>query len=109
MNRLLTGYHVELRLRSRGSVLCVGIWVLMCVVLANGYAGVLFSFLTVTKLQPIINSIEELAVSDVQLLIQQDTELTGGYLVTQKYKFNSSFKTLTFYINDRMQRVELVN
>ena len=54
----------------------------MTVVLANGYAGVLFSFMSVTKLEQPINSIEELASSDeITLLTQSDTELTNRFLV----------------------------
>jgi len=71
-------------LRSRGSVLLVAIWCLMTVVLANGYAGTLFSFLSVSKLEQPINSIEELANSkDVTLLTQSETELTGRFLVRE--------------------------
>lgn len=55
----------------------------MSVVLANAYAGTLFSFLTVTKLEPIVNSLEELANSkQLQLLIQDRTELAERLLVT---------------------------
>ena len=54
----------------------------MCVVLANGYGGVLFSFLSVTKLEQPINSIEDLANSkDVQLVLQYRTELADRFLV----------------------------
>ena len=54
----------------------------MTVVLANGYAGTLFSFMSVTKLEQPINSLEELAFSkDVTLLTQSDTELTNRFLV----------------------------
>jgi len=55
----------------------------MCVVLANGYGGVLFSFLSVSKLEQPINSIEELARSkDVQLVLQYRTELADRFLVS---------------------------
>ena len=54
----------------------VGTWLMVTVVLANGYAGTLFSFLSVAKLEPIINSLEELANSkDVQLIIQDRVDL----------------------------------
>jgi hypothetical protein len=76
------GYRYEMGLKSRGSVLLVGIWCLVTVVLANGYAGTLFSFLSVSKLQQPINSIEELAASsDITLLTQSETELTNRFLV----------------------------
>ena len=77
-----SGYHYDLRLRSRGSVLLVGIWCLMCVVLANAYAGTLFSFLSVSKLEQPINSLEELANSeDVQLILQFHSDIAERFLV----------------------------
>ena len=39
-----SGYHVSLN--SRATSVLVGLWCLMTVVLANGYAGTLFSFLS---------------------------------------------------------------
>ena len=60
----------------------VGIWLLVTVVLANGYGGVLFSFLSVAKLEPIVNSFEALAKSnEVQIIVQARTELALRYLV----------------------------
>ena len=77
------GFRYDLRLRSRGSFILVGVWVLMTVVLANGYAGTLFSFITVAKLKQPINSIEELANNypDVKLLIQGQTNLATRFTV----------------------------
>ena len=52
---MLKGYCYNLRFRSRGSAIVVGLyWCLMAVVLANAYGGVLFSFLSVNKLEPAI-------------------------------------------------------
>lgn len=85
-----TGYRYDLNLRSRGSFIIVGVWCLMTVVLANGYAGTLFSFLSVTKLEPIINSVEDLAYSkDVKLILQDRSEYAYRILVdtTKYYKF----------------------
>ena len=54
----------------------------MNIVLAYGYAGTLFSFLSVAKLEPVIDSLEELANSKhVQLLTQDRTELANRFLV----------------------------
>jgi len=56
-------------------VLLVGIWCLIAVVLANAYGGVLFSFLSVPKLELPINSLQELAQSkDVTLLVVDRSE-----------------------------------
>ena len=49
-----------MRLRSHAEKLLIAIWLLMTIVLANGYAGALFSFLSVAKLEPIVNSLDEL-------------------------------------------------
>ena len=48
----------------------------MAVVLANAYSGVLFSFLSVSKLNQPINSMKELAKSEhVQLAVIDRSEL----------------------------------
>lgn len=78
------GYRYHLRLRSRGTWLVVGIWCLICVVLANAYAGTLFSFLSVAKLEPIVNSLEELAnTKHLKLLVLDRGELANRFLVYQ--------------------------
>ena len=62
-------------MKTRASYLAVGMWLLLTVVLAKAYAEVLFSFLSVAKLEPPINSLEELANSnDVQLLVLSQSE-----------------------------------
>jgi len=72
----------ELRLNSRATSVLIGMWCLMTVVLANAYAGTLFSFLSVAKLQPIINSLDELANStQVQLVTQARTQWVGYLMV----------------------------
>ena len=69
-------------MRSRGSYIFIGIWCLMAVVLANAYGGVLFSFLSVDKLEPAINSLEELSLSpDVKFLVIDHSELADRILV----------------------------
>lgn len=83
----------------------VAIWLLMCVVLANGYAGTLFSFLSVTKLQKPINSVKELADAmiskDIRLLIQGQTILADRFLVITiqfiniQKKMNNSYLIVT--------------
>ena len=63
-------------------------WCLVTVVLANAYGGVLFSFLSVTKLEQPINSLEELANSkDVKLIAQLRFELTERFLVLNDFLF----------------------
>lgn len=69
---------------SRGSLLLLAVWCLMTVVLANAYAGTLFSFLSVTKLEQPINTLEELANSkEVQLLLQSRSETAKNFMVIE--------------------------
>ena len=78
----LVGYHYKLRLKSRGSYIAVGVWCLMAVVLANAYAGTLFSFLSVSKLEQPINSLQELSKSkDVVLIVLKNVYFTDRLLV----------------------------
>ena len=84
MNNIL-GYHYDLRFKSRASYILVGIWCLMTVVLANAYGGVLFSFLSVVKLEPVVNSIEDLANNNnnLQLIIQDKSKLSDRLMVCE--------------------------
>jgi len=84
---LKSGYQIELK--SRASYIVVGMWLLLTVVLANAYAGVLFSFLSVARLEPIINSLAELADSkDVQLIINDRLDFTNRLLVSSIFPSN---------------------
>ena len=72
----------------------------MCVVLANGYAGTLFSFISVEKLKQPINSLDEVAHSkDVTLLLQSDTELSENFLVRRQLESldKMSFEISIYY------------
>ena len=54
----------------------------MAVVLANGYSGTLFSFLSVFKLEQPINSMQELANSkDVMIAVIDRSELANRIMV----------------------------
>ena len=72
-------------LKSRNSaMLLVGVWCLMAIVLANSYAGCLLSchVLTVNKMGPAINSLDELAHSkDTKLIAQGGAALANQLLV----------------------------
>lgn len=64
----------------------------MTIVLANAFAGTLFSFLSVEKLEPIINSLQELAISkEVKLVIQDRTELAIRFLVVRRLLILNAF------------------
>ena len=64
-------------------MMVVGIWLLMTVVLANAYASSLLSYLSVTKLGPVINSLEELADSKnvLNVIVQAKADITNRFLV----------------------------
>jgi len=52
----------------------------MSVVLANAYAGTLFSFLSVAKLEPIVNSLQELArAKQLKLIVKDRSELSDRF------------------------------
>ena len=90
---IFAGFDMSLKPRA-GILIAVGVWCLMVVILANAYAGMLLSFLSVTKLEPAINSLEELANSkSCQLLIQGGSDVTNQFLVSR-----SSNSRIIFYI-----------
>jgi hypothetical protein len=79
---------MQMNFRS-GIIMAVGCWCLMVVVLSNAYSATLLSFLSVTKLNPAINSLEELANSEsCQLLVQGGADLVNDFLVI-KNSFSS--------------------
>jgi hypothetical protein len=99
-------------LRSRGSYILVGVWCLIAVVLANAYSGTLFSFLSVVKLEQIVNSIEELAQSkELQLIVQDKSELAIRFLVIKLliihiYWIFNDADNLHFYIQSATSGTE---
>ena len=81
----LTNHALHLRLNSLASYIVIGTWVLVTVVLSNAYAGTLFSFLSIAKLESPINSLQELAkAKDIQLVLHAQTELADQILVFYK-------------------------
>ena len=84
---VLSAFYLRLNSRRSALMMVVGIWLLMSVVLANAYASTLLSFLSVTKLGPIINSLEELADSkNVNVIVQAGTDITNRFLVSENIK-----------------------
>jgi hypothetical protein len=65
-----------------------GVWCLTMVVLVNAYTGTLMSYLTVPKLRPIVNTLEELAASSETV----DFELGKArmFLVNKNYFVNTT-------------------
>ena len=71
------GFNLRLSLR-----IFLGIWFLMMVVLINAYAGVLTSYMTVPKLKPIPQSLEQLAaMKEYKVSVIKDHFLTNSFLV----------------------------
>ena len=63
-------------------MIVIGGWVLMTIILANSYASTFLSFLSVKKMGPVINSLDELAHSKgTQLVAQAGMDLTNRFLV----------------------------
>ena len=78
---LIAGLEILVKPRA-GTLIAVGVWLLMTVVLVNAYAGTLLSFLSVMKLEPAISSLDELAKSKTcQLIAQAGADLTNNLLV----------------------------
>ena len=62
--------------------LVAGTWCLVCVVLVNAYAGNLTSFLTTPKLNPIIQSFEDMAKStQLRVSVEKGTLIHGIIMV----------------------------
>lgn len=79
---MLLDYKMQL-IRGIGVLIVFGVWCLMTVVISNGYySGALLSFLTVNKLGPAINSLNELVNSkQCQLVVQAGSDLANAFLV----------------------------
>ena len=59
-----------------------GCWFLAALVLVNSYAGILASSLTLPKMKPAINSLEDLAASeDISLVLREDLVISQQILV----------------------------
>ena len=88
-NMLLTWTTFEVyfvRLNSlRGLLFVIGAWGLMALVVSNVYTSTRLSFMTVTKLGPVINSLNDLAHSkDTQLVGQANTDIFNRFLVQSR-------------------------
>jgi len=69
-----TGTYISYEVRTSFKIF-VGVWLLCMVVLINAYSGVLASLLTVPKLDPIANTMNELLESKV---LRVTIEKNGG-------------------------------
>lgn len=67
--------------------LLLGAWCLMACVLVNAYSSILVSYLSVPKLHPIVNSLEELAgQKELRLIVPGKTILANRILVNNSMK-----------------------
>lgn len=64
----------------------VGIWLLSMVVLVYAYTGVMTSMLTVPKLKPIVQTLEETVQQSRLITLEKDTTLSITFMVTLKIK-----------------------
>lgn len=69
--------------RDRSSYkILAGLWLLSMIVLINGYSGVLTSFLTIPKLNPIANTLQDVAESnELRVTIEKNVLLSKFLLV----------------------------
>ena len=62
-----------------------GLWLLVMVVITNAYTGTLTAFLTVPKLEPTVNTLEELAVGGkFKLTVELNSDISYKSLVCMK-------------------------
>lgn len=67
----------------------------MAVVLTNAYTSTLTSYLTVPKLEPIVNTLEELAANGrIKITLDFESDLSKVFLVKTR---NPLFQGLAFY------------
>jgi len=59
----------------------VGFWLISMVALINAYTGVMTALLTVPKLEPIVNTLEESVAQGRLVTIQKDTVMSRIILV----------------------------
>ena len=64
----------------------VGLWLLCMVVLVNAYAGVLTALLTVPKLEPIANTLQEAVAQNRKFTLEPNTTLITTFMVFKKCK-----------------------
>jgi hypothetical protein len=68
-----------------------GVWCLTMVVLVNAYTGTLMSYLTVPKLRPIVNTLEELAASsETRMTVDFELGKARMFLVNKNYFVNTT-------------------
>ena len=97
---------MRLNLRA-GIVIIVGIWCLMVVVLNTAYGATLLSFLSVTKLGPAINSLDELTKSkSCQLIVQGGADLTNDFFVSPHS--SNTHQQQHFFFHGQIQCVRFI-
>lgn len=82
------GYYIPYGTRISLKLL-IGIWLPCNIVLINAYAGVLTSLLTVPKLEPIANTVEDIAKSDVLRMTIEDKLGLADIFMVRPHKYNT--------------------
>ena len=72
---VIEGYFVRYQSPNSYKIL-IGFWLISMVVLINAYAGVMTALLTVPKLEPIVNTLEEAAMQNRLVTIETNTPMT---------------------------------
>ena len=86
----------DYKLSSR---IVAALWCLTSVILVNSYTTTLVSYMTSTKLVPVIDSIEDLAAKpDYQFMVETSTSFESTMLVRTPIKYNKlSVYTIWIY------------
>ncbi len=71
----IEGYFVRYRSPNSYKIL-VGFWLISMVVLINAYTSVMTALLTVPKLEPIANTLEEAAMQNRLVTIETNTPMS---------------------------------
>lgn len=81
--------------------LLIGAWLLVAMVLVNSYSGTVISFLTVPRMKPPINTLEDLATSrDVNLILYRDIVITRQIMVFMTVVVGIFSRIILKFVND---------
>ena len=72
-------------------VICYNsVWCLISLVFIHAYVGTLISFLSLPKLKPIVDSLEDLPTSGLSWIVRRGTDLESLFMVRYSYLLQRS-------------------
>lgn len=85
------------RHREQSFRILAGVWLLASVVLVNSFGGILTSYLTIPKMMPSINSLEDLAGNqELPLSMNPETNSAKFIVVSHKNSRNNLSRNQTY-------------